>query len=86
MSRAEGIEASSADVEGRISRWDLGLDIDFPPGSTILIPSARNALFICRRTRLLWREQELRQREPDRERRWRDSQELFSKMSEFEAR
>jgi hypothetical protein len=30
--------------------------------------------------------QELRQRELDRERRGRDSQELFSKMSEFEAK
>jgi hypothetical protein len=30
--------------------------------------------------------QELREKELDRERWWRDSQELFSKMPEFEAR
>jgi hypothetical protein len=63
-----------------LTLWDLGLDTDFPPGFTILIPSARNVLFVCRRTK-----QELRQRELDGERRWRDSEELFSKMSDFEA-
>jgi len=84
VSRAEGIEASSADVKGRISRWDLGLDIDFPPRSTLGVKCAirlqKDEAFTARTM------QELRQRELDRERRWRDGQELFSKMSEFEAR
>jgi hypothetical protein len=84
VSRAEGIEASSADVEGRISCWDLGLDIDFPPRSTLSVKRAirlqKDEAFMARTM------QELRQRELDRERRWIDSQELFSKMPEFEAR
>jgi hypothetical protein len=98
---------------GQIILWDLGLVIDFPPGSTILIPSAvirhsntsiqasetrysftqyaagglfrwvRNGfcsdkMFVAKATK-----EQMKRREEDRQRRWKDGVGMFSNLSDF---
>jgi hypothetical protein len=100
---------------GQMILWDLGLVIDFPPGSIILIPSAiirhsnstieasetwysftqyaaegffpwiGNGFCLDKKIVAKATKEQMRQREEDRQRDWKDGLSLFSKLSELNA-